>query len=118
MSKKFDLFRVTSIARICHEANRAYCEEIGDNIQKPWPESPSWQTKSACRGVEFHLSGDHSPSASHEAWLEEKKKTGWVYGEIKDAEKKTHPAIVPYDELPAEQQLKDKLFKAIVEVFK
>jgi hypothetical protein len=37
-----------------------------------------------------------------------------VYGEVKDAEKKTHPCIVPYKDLPPEQQAKDHLFKAVV----
>jgi len=49
------------------------------------------------------------------AWLEDKKKDGWVYGEVKDAEAKTHPCIVPFEELPEFQKKKDALFCAIVD---
>jgi hypothetical protein len=34
---------------------------------------------------------------------EEKVKDGWVYGEVKDVEAKTHPCIVPFDALSVEQ---------------
>lgn len=39
---------------------------------------------------------------------------GWTYGEVKDAERKTHPTLVPFGDLPAGQQQKDRLFVAIV----
>jgi hypothetical protein len=54
------------------------------------------------------------PEQSHESWWAEKQRTGWTYGPVKDAEKKTHPCCVPYAELPREQQRKDALFFAIV----
>jgi hypothetical protein len=50
--------------------------------------------------------------------MEDKIKDGWVYGETKDAEKKTHPCLVPFHELPEFQQKKDKLFCAIVDALK
>lgn len=37
-----------------------------------------------------------------------------MYGEVKDAEKKTHPCIMSYDALPPEQRTKDHLFGAAV----
>jgi hypothetical protein len=46
--------------------------------------------------------------------LKEKVDNGWVFGEVKDAEAKTHPCIVPFEQLPVEQQAKDYLFKGIV----
>jgi RyR domain. len=52
----------------------------------------------------------------HQNWLDQKKKDGWVYGKTKDAEKKTHPCMVPYSDLPKEQQVKDHLFHAIVSI--
>ena len=38
----------------------------------------------------------------HDAWVNERIGTGWVYGEVKDIEKKISPYILPYDELPEE----------------
>jgi hypothetical protein len=110
------------IARVCHEANRAYCATIGDNSQPTWENAPQWQKDSAIKGVEFHIArldaGDEpSPSASHESWLEQKRIEGWKYGPTKDAEKKTHPCFMPYDGLPIEQRLKDYVFAAIVKAF-
>lgn len=106
---------IESIARVCHEANRAYCQSIGDMSQPPWESAPDWQKKSAITGVTYHLTHpDSSAQDSHNSWLKEKEADGWKYGPVKDAEKKEHPCFVPFEQLPAEQQKKDHLFLAIV----
>jgi len=106
---------IESIAKVCHEANKALCEGIGDASQVPWEEAPQWQKDSAIDGVRFNLRHPGAPaSASHDNWLKDKKAAGWKYGEVKDPEKKEHPCFVPYKELPKEQQAKDHLFKSIV----
>ena len=107
------------IATICHEANRAYCASIGDFSQPAWDDAPQWQRDSAINGVEFHWrvldSGlEPTPSASHDSWLEEKRRDGWTFGPVKDPVKKEHPCFVPYGDLPIEQRLKDYIFAAIV----
>lgn len=110
------------VAKIAHEANRAYCQTIGDHTQPEWENAPTWQRQSAMKGVEFHLDAlkdgrKPSPSASHEAWLAEKERDGWKYGPTKNPETKEHPCFVPYEQLPLEQRLKDYIFAAIVEAF-
>lgn len=103
------------IAQIVHEANRAYCQTIGDNTQVAWVEAPEWQKESTVNGVEGILTGGITrPEQSHESWLAEKQRTGWTYGPVKDAARKEHPCFVPYDQLPPEQQAKDAIFFAIV----
>lgn len=103
------------IASICHEANRAYCVTLGDLSQPTWDAAPAWQRNSAIAGVRFHVDNpDAGDSASHESWLREKVNAEWVYGPVKDPDKRTHPCIVPFDQLPIEQQRKDALFRAIV----
>lgn len=103
------------VAQICHEANKAYCDTMGDFSQSTWGLAADWQKQSAIKGVEFHLTNpDAGPENSHESWLAEKRADGWKYGPVKDAEKKEHPCFVPYNELPAEQQAKDYLFRGIV----
>ena len=114
--------KLEDVARVCHEANRAYCQTMGDTSQQPWAEAPEWQRISAMNGVMFHIANltkgeKPSPSASHEAWLADKERDGWKYGPVKDAEKKEHPCFLPYDQLPIEQRLKDYIFAAIVEAF-
>lgn len=106
---------IETIARICHEANRALCAATGDDSQKPWEEAEDWQRQSAVAGVKYALESPDAPaSAQHDAWCADKLRDGWKYGETKDAEAKTHHCLVPYDELPPEQRAKDHLFKAVV----
>jgi len=71
--------------------------------------------KSAISGVNYHLDNlDSKPEDSHNSWLKEKEKDGWSYGKVKDAEKKTHPCCIPYEELPLEDKIKDSLFISVV----
>ena len=44
----------------------------------------------------------------HEVWAESRISQGWVYGEQRDDEKKTHPCLVPYEELPEEEKEYDR----------
>ena len=104
------------IARTCHEVNRAYCIGLGDFSQKPWNRAPDWQRMSAIAGVRATLAGDiTSPEESHENWMAHKEADGWVYGDVKDIDAKTHPCLVPYAELPLTQRTKDILFHAVID---
>lgn len=107
---------VNIIAQICHEANRVWCENHGDYSQKPWNEAEDWQRESAIAGVLFKIDNPNSEEdAQHNAWMQHKIEEGWVYGAEKDPNLKTHPCLVPFEELPIFQQKKDKLFCAIVD---
>ena len=44
----------------------------------------------------------------HDEWMEERLGYGWVFGEIKDTEKKISPYLVPYDELNEEVKNLDR----------
>ena len=105
--------KILLLAEIAHEANRAYCETIGDFSQKPWADAADWQRLSATNGVNGVLSGN-TPEQSHESWLAEKQRTGWKYGPIKDEAKREHPCMVPYVELGPEQRVKDTIFVSSV----
>lgn len=110
---------VVSIAKVCHQANKAWCDAVGDNSQKDWDEAEEWQRSSAIKGVEFRIDNPEAGhDAQHNSWMKEKVDGGWVYGEVKDAEAKTHPCIVPFDQLPEFQKKKDALFCAIVDSLK
>lgn len=109
---------IEQVARVCHETNESYCHSIGDHSQKSWDEAEEWQRQSAIKGVQFSLSNPTAPaSAQHDAWLSDKERDGWKFGSVKDPAKKEHPCMVPYDELPIEQRVKDHLFKAVVRAF-
>ena len=105
---------VREIARVAHEANRGIQTAQGDEaISPPWEEAPEWQKASIIAGVEKALEGA-SPEELHRSWCEKKREDGWIWGPKKDAKLQTHPCLVPYDQLPSEQRLKDYVFAAIV----
>lgn len=110
--------QIHECACMAHEANKAYCESIGDTSQLHWDDAPEWQKESARNGVRFHLANPNAPaSASHENWFNEKLQQGWGYGPTKDPANKRHPCMVPFDELPIEQRIKDHIFRSVVHGF-
>lgn len=106
----------THIAMVCHQVNKAYCESIGDASQVNWIDAPEWQKQSAINGVHAHIKSGltMTPEDSHISWMKQKESEGWVYGEVKDVEKKTHPCMLPYSALPVQQRTKDALFREVV----
>ena len=44
----------------------------------------------------------------HEVWAETRISQGWTYGEQRNDELKTHPCLVPYEELPEEEKAYDR----------
>lgn len=103
------------IAEICHEANRAYCHIINDAMPaRAWDDETDTLRESAIHGVQAIIKNPViTPEQLHEKWLADKRGTGWVWGPNKDEKMKTHPCFLPYAELPAEQKVKDHLFRAI-----
>ena len=119
-------YSLTNIAMVCHEANRALQVllafkhpgngiKVSDHWETPYTDELNDQIVSAVNGVYFAVSG-LTPEDLHNVWLKEKTERGWVYGPEKDFDKKTHPCLVPYSELPREDRRKDELFAAIVDV--
>ena len=45
---------------------------------------------------------------THDVWARQRIREGWVYGELRDAEQKTHPDLVPYEELPEGEKQYDR----------
>lgn len=108
------MYTPEEIAQVCHEATRGLQAVLNDPAPAaPWFSAPEWQKQSCIEGVRKAMLGT-TPRALHEAWLDHYRAMGWVYGPRKDEEARTHPCLVPYDELPAEQRTKNELFMAIV----
>jgi hypothetical protein len=100
------------IAQVCHEANAVYAASLGEKSLS-WDEAK----ESAVRGVNALIADPSiTPEHQHRLWLHDKLYNGWKYDPIKDAEKKTHPLMISYADLPEEQRMKDYLFQAIVRV--
>lgn len=45
---------------------------------------------------------------THEVWSAGRIKDGWSFGEKRDDEKKHHPCLIPYDELPESEKEYDR----------
>ena len=113
------MLAINKIAEVCHENNRAYCESVGDFSNPPWRFVTEEKQKLIESGVRFHLANpDANPKSSHEKWVTDHQAAGWVYGKVKDEDKKTHPSMVPYGELSQHEKTKDYLFTAMVNTLK
>lgn len=44
----------------------------------------------------------------HEVWAETRIAQGWKYGERRDDVEKTHPCLIPYEDLPEEEKEYDR----------
>ena len=44
----------------------------------------------------------------HEVWAETRIQQGWTYGEQRNDELKTHPCLIPYEELPESEKEFDR----------
>jgi len=104
---------IDQVARVCHEANLAYCQAIGDPGLPHWDDLEEGYRDSTRAGVVGVLKGS-TPEQSHESWRAERIVQGWVWGTVLDRGAKVHPNLVPYDALPALQRIKDLLFLGIV----
>lgn len=72
------------------------------------------QLESLKQGVKFALEHPNMTSEeNHDNWMKMKASQGWIYGPVKDFEKKEHPDMVPYDDLPEIEKRKDKMDRII-----
>lgn len=44
----------------------------------------------------------------HDVWAETRIQQGWTYGEQRNDELKTHPCLIPYEELPESEKEYDR----------
>lgn len=106
--------KIELMARIAHAG---WCAFQMGAYQDYNVEPNTDQLNSTKDAVRFYLENPNaSPEENHENWLSMKTKQGWVYGEVKDFEKKTHPDMRPYDELPEVEKKKDTMNLAMMKI--
>jgi hypothetical protein len=57
-----------------------------------------------------------SPEELHDDWVRAYEAMGWQYGPVRDPQAKTHPDMVPFDDLEEREQAKDAVFVALCEI--
>lgn len=105
-------------AELAHELNRAIRLFVDPEDNTPnWANAPQDQIDSTLDGIKFVTENpDATPEQQHEQWSKFKTESGWVYGPVKDEVKKTHPCLVPYNELDAFDRIKDTIYGTAVRV--
>jgi hypothetical protein len=101
------------IASIIHEANRQHRLVMGQAPGPHWGETRAEVRASATNGVVKALEG-YTPEELHQEWVEFKGAQGWTWGPYKDRVNRRHPCMVPYEDLPEHEQVKDHMFIAMV----
>ena len=106
--------KLDAIARAAHEAIRGWVTAHGQKATPPWSRAAKWMRDSTRESILFAIENPEAPhSAQHDQWMEQKFRDGWVFGETKDASAKTHPMLIPYEDLPEFERRKDALMRAI-----
>ena len=101
------------ICRIAHEANRIVQRINGEEVDGPWEQISKAKQTSTIAGVTKVMEGE-TPEELHESWVYHKLKLGWTYGPEKSEDKKTHPCMVPYNQLSRNDRVKDHMFQNVV----
>jgi hypothetical protein len=106
-------------AQFVYEAARlaamvSYAPVIPDH----WPQREPEFREQFLKVIERQCGPERSadPEALHNSWWKAYLDMGWSYGETYDPAAKTHPDMVPYEELGQLEQDKDSVFVALCEI--
>lgn len=95
------------VARIAHQCWCAYQMAAGQDWNPVMTEA---QFTSQIQAARWFIENPNASAAdNHQNWWEHKIQTGWKYGPKKDVEKKEHPDMVPFSDLPRVEKMKDTM---------
>lgn len=103
-----------NIARIAHEADRAFCALHGD-LKKVWASQEAHERECAVRGVKIATATPRATAADlHTSWLRDKREAGWRFGPQLDLHDRLDPMMIPWEQLSDYAQARERLFLAVV----
>lgn len=103
------------ITRIAYEANMRLGILTG-SVMPAWDDVPAEERLLFAEGVKLHIARPkRTDKEIHDDWLKTMYQAGWTHGSAKDSLLKTHPSIVPFEELSLLEKIKDRLHANIVE---
>lgn len=112
--KEYDI--LVKIAQECHRLNNELMLTNGE-IQNAadWSELDSHTKFMNLKSVKKILDNpDITAKDIHDEWMKNKMLDGWTYGEVKDANLKTHPLIIDFELLNDVDKMKDQIFIDVV----
>lgn len=103
---------VYEAAKIQAEAMRAPV------VPEPWPFRPEAFRVQFIAVVAMMCGPDRKTSRAelHDDWVKAYEQMGWRYGPERNPNTKTHPDMVPFDQLEELEQSKDAVFIALCEI--
>lgn len=108
-----------SRAWFVYEAARLQAEAMNAPVvPEPWEDREEPFKQQFYDVIEMMCGPDRksSPEELHDDWVKAYEEMGWKYGPERDPEAKTHPDMVPFDELGFREQIKDAVFIALCEI--
>lgn len=109
---------IEQIAKTCHAVHLAYCSEMLFHTQPKWDELQNEHRETIIDSVQKIVNGTiKSKEDSHNNFIKNKKKNGWIYGETYSLIDKINPRLIGFDDLSLEQRIKEALFFECVTSF-
>lgn len=106
-------------AKFVYEGARiAAAAALAPIIPEPWGQREEAFRSQFLDVIERQCGPDRneSPSELHEDWVKAYEAMGWTYGPVRSKADKTHPDMVPYDDLGQLERDKDAVFVALCEI--
>jgi hypothetical protein len=87
-------------------------------VPEPWADRDGAFRAQFRRVIDVMCGPDRktSPEELHDDWVKAYESMGWRYGPNRDPERRTHPDMVPYDDLEPRERDKDAVFVALCEI--
>lgn len=119
--ENFQMFTIREIAYLLHTITSVFDRPDG-SVVMTWAELPEEkkvlaQTAVLVIWMRLTAGEDLTPQEAHRIWMIGKLNNGWTHGKEFCDEKKTHPCIVPFEELPPIERLKDELWITLIKLF-
>lgn len=105
-----------NIYSVVHAALAELSEFAGEkDVIHEFDSLPQPQKDKVIAGVDMLVANkDAGVEARHAAWMEKMLNDGWKLGKNRDDVNKTHPRLVPFDQLPKKEAAKEKMLHTIV----
>lgn len=106
-------------ALFVYEAARLQAEAVeAPVVPEPWHKRDEAFRRQFLDVIEMMCGPDRKrdPVQLHDDWVLAYEKMGWTYGPERDPVARTHPDMVPFEQLGVLEQAKDAVFIALCEI--